>query len=176
MNNNIDNSVAAMNYNIAELRASDWEQVRAIYLEGIATGNATFETDAPDWESWNRNHLWFGRLVARDDRAVAGWAALSSVSSRLVYAGVAEVSVYVAASAQGNGIGRLLLAALIEEAERNGLWTLQAGIFPENIASIVLHKNCGFREVGRRERIGSLRGVWRDVILLERRSRTIGAE
>ena len=165
-----------MNYTIDELRASDWEQVRAIYLEGIATGNATFETEAPDWERWNRNHLAFGGLVARCGEEVIGWAALGPVSSRRVYAGVAEVSIYVPASARGKGIGSMLLGALIEEAERAGVWTLQAGIFPENAASIALHKACGFREVGGRERLGKLNGVWRDVVLLERRSRAVGIE
>jgi phosphinothricin acetyltransferase len=164
-----------VNYTIETLQPSHWEAVRSIYLEGIATGNATFETEAPDWETWTRNHLSFARLVARDDMSILGWAALSPASSRRVYAGVAEVSVYVAASARGMGIGRSLLVALIEEAEQNGIWTLQAGIFPENPASIALHKGCGFREVGRRERIAVLRGVWRDVILLERRSLTIGS-
>jgi L-amino acid N-acyltransferase YncA len=163
-------------YTIDTLHASHWEAVRSIYLEGIATGNATFETDGPDWETWNRNHLSFARLIARSGDGVVGWAALSPVSSRRVYAGVAEVSVYVAASARGMGVGRALLVALIAEAERNGIWTLQAGVFPENTASIALHKSCGFREVGRRERLGMLRAVWRDVILLERRSRTIGIE
>ena len=163
-----------MKYTIDTLHASHWEAVRSIYLEGIAAGNATFETDAPDWETWDRNHLSFARLVARDDMSILGWAALSSASSRRVYAGVAEVSVYVAASARGMGVGHSLLVALIVEAERNGIWTLQAGVFPENAVSIALHKSCAFREVGRRERIGLLRGVWRDVILLERRSRTIG--
>jgi len=160
-------------YTIDTLHLSNWEAVRSIYLEGIATGNATFETEAPDWETWDRNHLNCGRLVARHDLSILGWAALSPISSRQVYAGVAEVSVYVAASARGMGVGHSLLGALIEEAERNGIWTLQAGVFPENTASIALHKSCGFREVGRRERIGMLRGLWRDVILLERRSRMI---
>ena len=155
---------------IDRLGADDWLHVRSIYLEGIATGNATFETDAPDWETWDRNHLSFGRLVARNGNSVAGWAAISPVSSRCVYAGVGETSVYVAESARGQGVGRLLLISLIDEAERNGLWMLQAGIFPENLSSIALHKNCGFREVGRRERLGKLNGVWRDVVLLERRS------
>ena len=168
--------MAAVNFTIDELHASEWEQVRSIYLEGIATENATFETDAPDWETWNRNHLNFGRLVARDDISVVGWAALSPVSSRPVYAGVAEVSVYIATSARGKGIGRVLLIALIEEAERNGIWTLQAGILPENIASIELHQRCGFRRVGRREKIARSNGVWRDVVLFERRSRTVGIE
>jgi L-amino acid N-acyltransferase YncA len=163
-------------YTIDTLHLSHWEAVRSIYLEGIATGNATFETEALDWETWNRNHLSFARLAARSGDDVVGWAALSPVSSRRVYAGVAEVSVYVAAAARGMGVGRSLLVALIEEAERNGIWTLQAGIFPENLASIALHKSCGFREVGRRARIGLLRGVWRDVVLLERRSRTVGVE
>ena len=150
--------------------------MRAIYLEGIATGDATFETDAPGWELWNRNHLAFGRIVVRDAGAITGWAALSPASSRKVYSGVAEVSVYVAAAARDRGVGRALLAALVDEAESNGIWTLQAGIFPENIASIALHKGCGFREVGRRERVGRLHGVWRDVVLLERRSQTVGVD
>jgi len=158
------------------LQPGDWEFVRSIYLEGIATGHATFETEAPDWERWDSAHLSFARLVARNGGAVLGWTALSPVSSRRAYAGVAEVSVYVAAAARGAGVGRSLLGALVEEAERNGVWTLQAGVFPENAASLALHKSCGFREVGRRERIGMLRGLWRDVILLERRSLTIGVE
>lgn len=153
---------------------TDWEQVRAIYLDGIASGNATFETDAPNWDAWNSAHLHFARLVARSGQGVLGWAALSPVSSRRVYAGVAEVSVYVAASARSKGLGRMLLGRLIKEGERNGVWTFQAGIFPENAASIDLHKSCGFREVGRRERLGKLNGVWRDVVLLERRSVVVG--
>ena len=152
------------------MKPTDWEAVRAIYVEGIATGNATFETEAPDYETWNRNHLNFARLVARTDAGVVGWAALAPVSSRQVYSGVAEVSVYVAEAARGMGVGIALLRSLIEESERNGIWTLQAGIFTENSASIALHERCGFRRVGRRERIGALKGVWRDVILLERRS------
>jgi L-amino acid N-acyltransferase YncA len=169
-------SIEPMDIVIDPLLADDWEIVRSIYLEGIATGQATFETDAPDWERWNSAHLSFARLIGRSGSDVVGWAALSPVSGRRVYAGVAEVSVYVGAAARGKGVGRSLLVALIEEAERNGIWTLQAGIFPENTASIALHKSCGFREVGRRERPGMLRGVWRDVILLERRSLTAGVE
>jgi phosphinothricin acetyltransferase len=161
---------------IDKLVADDWLQVRSIYLEGIATGHATFETDAPDWETWDRNHLSSGRLVARNDESVIGWAALSPVSGRCVYAGVGEVSVYVAKSARGQGVGRLLLTSLIEQAEQNGLWMLQAGIFPENASSIALHRSCGFREVGRRERLGRLNEVWRDVVLLERRSRKVGID
>jgi len=165
-----------VNFVIEQMSPRDWEDVRAIYLEGIATGNATFETEAPNWNAWNDSHLNFGRLVARSGQSVLGWAALSRVSSRRVYFGVAEVSVYVAASARGEGIGRMLLIRLIEEAEHRGIWTLQAGIFPENTPSIALHKSCGFREVGRRERPGKLNGVWRDVVLLERRSTTVGIE
>jgi phosphinothricin acetyltransferase len=156
--------------------ASDWPEVRAVYLEGIATGNATFELDAPDWTAWNDLHLPFGRLVARNDDRAVGWSALSAVSGRCVYSGVAEVSVYVAAAARGNGIGRDLLRRLIEESEQHGIWTLQAGIFPENVASISIHRRCGFREVGRRERLGKLQGVWRDVVLLERRSERAGVD
>jgi L-amino acid N-acyltransferase YncA len=163
---------------IDTIRDEDWPAVRSIYLEGIATGQATFETEAPSWKRWSAAHLPAPRLVARDgpDGAVGGWAALSGVSERCVYAGVGEVSVYVGAAHRGRGVGRLLLQGLIEEAERAGLWTLQAGIFPENAASLALHRACGFREIGRRERLGRLRGAWRDVLLLERRSRIIGAD
>lgn len=163
-----------MIYRIETMRAADWDQVRAIYLEGIATGNATFEQEAPSWEQWDRTCLQRPRLTARHDETILGWAALSPVSAREVYRGVAEVSVYISASARGRGIGRALLEALIDESEREGLWTLQAGIFPENEASIRLHLGCGFQKVGRRERMGKLRGVWRDVILLERRSQKVG--
>ena len=163
-----------MNSRIDQMRASDWEQVRAIYLEGIRTGQATFETEAPSCEGWNESHLPFARLVRREGETVLGWAALSAVSQREVYRGVAEVTVYVAESARGRGIGRALLEALIEASESNGVWTLQASIFPENIASVELHRRCGFREVGRRERIARLRGVWRDTLLFERRSDLAG--
>jgi L-amino acid N-acyltransferase YncA len=158
-----------MNCMVDEMRASDWEQVREIYLEGIRTGQATFETEAPSWDHWDESHLPFARLVAREGHAVLGWAALSSVSKREVYRGVAEVTVYVAETARGRGIGRALLQRLIEESERNGVWTLQASIFPENTSSVALHRRCGFREVGRRERIARLHGVWRDTLLFERR-------
>jgi phosphinothricin acetyltransferase len=156
------------------MKPSDWEQVRAIYLEGIATRNATFETEAPTWKKWDADHLTDLRLVARAGDHILGWAALSPVSSRCVYAGVAEVSVYVGASFTRRGIGRSLLEALIALSEQSGLWTLQAGVFPENVASLALCKKCGFREVGRRERLGKLDGVWRDVLLLERRSNVVG--
>jgi L-amino acid N-acyltransferase YncA len=153
------------------MQLEHWPSVERIYLEGIATGNATFETESPGWENWDAKHHQHSRLVALEGGSLLGWAALSPVSQRRVYAGVAEVSIYVAEAARGKGVGRALLAALVEQAERNGIWTLQAGIFPENRASISLHKACGFREVGVRERIGRLRGVWRDVVLMERRGR-----
>ncbi len=156
------------------MRDEDWDAVRAIYREGIATGNATYETDAPAWEVWDKDHLRACRLVAKADGRVVGWAALSPVSGRCVYAGVAEVSIYVSASARGRGIGRTLLGALIEASERAGLWTLQAGVFPENAASLALHRACGFRELGRREHVGQMNGVWRDVVLMERRSQVVG--
>ena len=161
-------------YSISPMRPADWDAVRAIYLEGIATGNATFETHAPDWETWDRAHLAACRLVARDKERVIGWVALSPVSGRCVYAGVASISVYVSETARGQGVGKALLKAAIEASERQGIWTLEAGILPENHASIALHKSQGFRLVGRRERMGQMHGVWRDVILMERRSKVAG--
>ena len=167
-----------LDYVIDALTPDDWPQVAAIYANGIATKNATFETEVPDWDTWDREHRAECRFVARDDNPMAnqvlGWAALSSVSSRCLYGGVAEVSVYVAAAARGRGIGKALLNALIDASENAGLWMLQTGIFPENVASIGLHKACGFCEVGIRERIGQMHGVWRDVVLLERRSEIVG--
>jgi phosphinothricin acetyltransferase len=163
-----------MNFLLDALRLADWEQVRSIYLEGIASRNATFETTAPTWEKWDASHLEFGRLVARAADVVLGWSALSAISDRCCYAGVAEASLYVGASHRGQGIGKALLQATIDRAESNGIWTLQAGIFPENCASLALVTKCGFREVGRRERLGKLDGVWRDVLLLERRSGVVG--
>jgi L-amino acid N-acyltransferase YncA len=163
-----------MDYRITPMQHVDWLVVREIYREGIATGNATFETELPDWEKWNSGHRQDCRLVARERDEILGWAALSPVSARRVYAGVAEVSVYVAAAARGSGVGKALLRMLIEESERHQVWTLQAGIFPENAASIALHKYCGFREVGVRRRVGKLRDTWRDVLLLERRSQVVG--
>ena len=158
------------------MTADDWPAVRQIYLEGVASGNATFETEAPAWERWDANHHNFSRFVVVTNSEVIGWSALSSVSTRHAYRGVAEVSVYVAARARGLGFGRILLEALISDAEKNEIWTLQASIFPENVASIELHKRCGFREVGRRERIAQLKGIWRDTILLERRSFVVGTD
>ena len=156
------------------MTAEDWPSVRTIYLEGIATGNATFEQSAPEWKEWNEAHLPGCRLLARAEGEVLGWAALSPVSRRHVYRGVAEVSVYVAQKARGNGVGKALLSELVANSERAGFWTLQAGIFPENTASIELHKGAGFRVLGVREKIGCMDGRWRDVVLLERRSRTVG--
>jgi phosphinothricin acetyltransferase len=159
---------------IRSLRPEDWQQVADIYAAGIATGNATFETEPPTWSSWDRSHRQDLRLVARDADLVVGWAAAGGVSDRCCYAGVAEHSVYVGPGYQGRGIGRALLSALIEAATEAGVWTLQTGIFPENQASMAVHESCGFRIVGRRERLGQLNGVWRDVLLLERRSNLIG--
>lgn len=154
---------------------SHWPQVKAVYENGIATGHATFQTEAPEWTEWDQAHIKSCRLVAVEDNTVLGWAALTPVSGRCVYAGVAEVSVYIAAAARGKGLGRELLTALVLESEQHNFWTLQAGIFPENTASIKLHEACGFRTVGRRERIGQMNGVWRDTLLMERRSAVVGA-
>jgi L-amino acid N-acyltransferase YncA len=148
----------------------DWPHVASIYAAGIATRNATFETEVPSFEEWNAAHLSEHRFVATDGDRVVGWVALSGYSDRCCYAGVADLSVYVDPSAQGRGVGRALLEHLVDDTERSGIWTLQAGVFPENAASLALHRRCGFRLVGTRERIGRLDGVWRDVVLLERRS------
>jgi L-amino acid N-acyltransferase YncA len=161
---------------IEHMRPSDWYAVREIFREGIATRNATFETIVPDWDGWNAAHLPFARLVTREGGAIFGWAALSAVSHRACYAGVVEASIYVAERHRGRGAGRALLEALIAITEERGIWTLQAAIFPENTASISLVKKCGFREVGRRERLGRLDGVWRDVVLFERRSHIAGVD
>lgn len=163
-----------MDCNLNAMTPADWPQVRAIYLEGIATGQATFQTEAPSWEAWDAGHLPSCRLVARRAEQVAGWVALSLGSTRPSYAGVAEVSVYVAAAVRGQGVGDALMRALIESSEAHGIWTLWSSIFPENTASLRLHLRHGFRKVGRRERIAQLHGVWRDTIVLERRSVTVG--
>jgi L-amino acid N-acyltransferase YncA len=155
---------------VRRMRDDDWPGVLAIYAEGIATGNATFETETPTFEQWSAHHLPAHRLVATLGERLAGWAALSPVSDRCAYEGVTEVSVYVAASARGEHVGSALLERLIESAEAAGIWTIQAGIFPENVASVRLHQRCGFRVVGTRERLGRLHGRWRDVLLLERRT------
>lgn len=170
-----------MNYLIDAMTQADWEQVRSIYLEGISSGNSTFETSAPEWDKWNASHLQEYRLVVRDGARILAWAALSPFSARSVYAGVSELSLYVAAGHRGKGIGSILLQALIESTEKAGLWTLQGGIFPENTASLRLVKKFGFRQVGKREKMGRMTygpmsGMWRDVILVERRSAVAGIE
>ncbi len=159
---------------LAIMTADDWVAVREIYQEGMATGNATFEKAAPDWEKWDAGHFRCCRRVARGGENVLGWAALSPVSARAVYAGVAEVSVYVAGWARGRGVGSALLSALVAASEENGIWTLQANIFPENEPSIAIHRKCGFRLVGTREGIGLMDGRWRDTVLMERRSAVVG--
>ncbi len=161
---------------VETMTEAHWRAVRAIYAQGIATGNATFETLVPDWPEWNRRHLASCRLVACSEGEILGWAALSAVSTRQVYAGVAEVSVYIAENARGRGVGKTLLAALVTASEKAGIWTLQAGILAENAASIHLHEQAGFRIVGRREKIGCLHGSWRDTVLMERRSAVTGVE
>jgi phosphinothricin acetyltransferase len=158
---------------LRELRKGDWPAVRAIYEQGIAGRNATFETEAPGWDAWDRSQLDGHRLVAVEDGRVVGWIVVHPVSPRPCYAGVVEHSVYVDADSQGKGIGRALLERLIADTERAGIWTIQTGIFPENEASVALHLKCGFRVVGTQERIGQLDGVWRDVLVVERRSKEI---
>jgi phosphinothricin acetyltransferase len=157
---------------VRDLRPDDWPSVRAIYEEGIRSG-ATFEREAPSWDAWDAAHPEL-RLVAERNGAIVGWAALSPYSARYCYRGVGDVSVYVGETARGAGVGRLLLEALVERSEQVGYWTLNAGLFPENEASLRLHEACGFRLVGVRERLGELDGVWRDTIWLERRSDVVG--
>lgn len=166
-----------MELSIRTLKPDDWPAVRAIYLEGIASGISTFEVEAPDWDRWDQGHRQNCRLVAMspEDR-ILGWAALYQTSKRSAYCGVAEVSIYISVTARGKGVGRVLLSRLVEAAEQDGIWTLQAGIFAENLASIRLHTACGFRLVGRRERIAKLNGTWRDTVLMERRSSVVGVE
>jgi L-amino acid N-acyltransferase YncA len=161
---------------IRPMTAEDWNAVANIYNEGIATGNATFQQKAPTWEEWDADHIKNCRLVLAINNEIAGWAALTAISERCVYAGVAEVSVYVSELHRGKKIGSQLLEQLISESETERLWTLQAGIFPENIGSIKIHEKLGFRKVGYREKIGKMNGVWRDTVLLERRSAVIGSE
>jgi L-amino acid N-acyltransferase YncA len=164
-----------MNFKIIPLVESHWPGVKEIYQQGIATKNATFETECPEWGIWDKKFLQICRFVAIDIH-VLGWATLSATSARLVYKGVAEVTVYVHENARGQSIGKHLLEKLIHESERNGFWTLQAGIFPENLASLKIHKNLGFREVGFREKIAKMDGIWRNTLLLERRSKIVGID
>jgi L-amino acid N-acyltransferase YncA len=159
---------------LRDLRFDDWPEVARIFEEGIRTGNATFETELPSWQAWDAAHLSEHRLVAERDGRVVGWIALAPVSSRCCYAGVAEVSAYVAEKARGHGAGTALLAKVIESSERAGLWTLETGVFPENEPSLTLLERFGFRVVGTRERIGQMHGMWRDVVFLERRSEVVG--
>jgi len=161
---------------IEEMNDGSWEDVQRIYNSGIATQNATFQTEAPEWDAWDTAHRKDCRLVARIDNQVAGWAALSNVSNRCVYAGVAEVSIYIDLAFRGMGVGDQLMKQLITESEKHGIWTLQAGIFPENEASIALHQKNGFKILGIREKIGKLKNVWRDTAMLERRSTVVGIE
>ena len=159
---------------IEKMKDEDWPEIKTIYRQGIATGNATFDSEAPEWEQWNKTHLQDCRLVIKSEQKIVGWAALSPVSTRCVYKGVTELSLYVRDSFRGRGIGTALLKATIEESQRAGVWTLQSGTFPENAASIAIQKACGFREVGIRKKIGCMNGKWRDVVLLERRSDVVG--
>ena len=158
------------------MTADDWTSVAEIYRQGIETGNATFQQEIPTWDGWNSEHIKSCRIVALIENEIVGWAALTAVSGRCVYAGVAEVSVYVANKYRGQKIGTKLLDKLIFESENEKLWTLQAGIFPENFASIKIHEELGFRKIGHREKIGKMDGIWRDTILLERRSKVIGID
>lgn len=158
------------------MQATDWQAVSKIYKEGIETGYATFEKDIPSYQSWDDAHMKTCRIVALKNEDILGWAALSAVSSRCVYGGVAEVSVYVAKEARGQGVGKLLMENLINKSEKEGLWTLQSGIFPENKGSIKLHEQMGFRYIGKREKVGNLDGVWKDNVLFERRSSIVGVD
>lgn len=164
-----------MDYKIDGMVKEDWEEVSKIYLEGINTGKATFQSDIPTWENWNNGHITSCRLVARLGNKVLGWAALSPTSSRCVYEGVAEVSIYIGEEYRGKGIGTALLTNVVKLSEESGFWTLQSGIIRENTASIELHKICGFREIGIREKVAKMNnGKWHDVVLMERRSKVVG--
>lgn len=164
-----------MDYKVEKMESEDWEQVKDIYLEGINTGIATFQNEAPTWEAWDKGHLKIGRLVARSRDGVLGWVAIAPTSSRCCYEGVVEVSIYIGEKYRGHGIGTSLLKKLIEESEESGIWTVYCSIIKENYGSIEMHKKCGFREIGIRERIAKMpNGTWHDVVLLERRSTITG--
>lgn len=161
---------------VRSMNPSDWKEVSRIYSEGIATGIATFETQAPTYAQWDKAHTEHCRLIAEQDGEIMGWAALSPVSSRCVYGGVGEVSVYISNKSRGKGVGKLLMEHLIKESEKAGYWTIQSGIFPENTASIKLHEKIGFRYIGKRERVGKIHGVWKDNLLFEKRSNKVGMD
>jgi L-amino acid N-acyltransferase YncA len=166
-----------MEYKICKMIKSDWNQVKNIYLEGIKTGLATFTTEVPTFENWDNSHISSCRLVARLGDNIFGWGALSPTSSRCVYEGVAEVSIYIGEKYKGQGIGTVLLKDLIKSSEENGFWTLQSGIIRENLASIELHKKCGFREIGIREKVAKMNNKeWLDVVLMERRSKIVAID
>ena len=151
-----------------------WPQVKAIYESGVATGNASFSKKAPEWDEWDKSHIKNCRLIAADESDVLGWAALTAISDQCTFEGVAEISIYIAENSRGKGIGKKLLATIIIESEKNNFWTLESRIFPENLSSIKIHVENGFRIIGSRERIAKLNGIWRDTLLLERRSTKIG--
>jgi L-amino acid N-acyltransferase YncA len=159
---------------IIPIHKDHFPEIAEIYRQGLETGNATFETTLPTWEEWDKAKLKHSRLVAIIDNTVVGWAALSAVSDRCVYGGVAEVSIYISNDYQGKGIGKALMQKLIEESESNRIWTLQSGMFPENETTVALHKSAGFRMIGHREKVGKLGNTWRNTIMMERRSKTIG--
>lgn len=164
-----------MDYSIREMKPEDWDSVAKIYKEGIDTGKSTFQVEIPNFEEWDNSHMKICRLVAYDGDSILGWAALSPTSSRCVYRGVAEISIYIGEVCRGKGVGKNLLNNLIKLSEQNGIWTLQSGIIRENSSSIALHESCGFRKLGIREKIGKMpNGVWHDVVLMERRSNTVG--
>jgi phosphinothricin acetyltransferase len=158
------------------MRANDWKSVAEIYKEGIDTGNATFQKEVPEYEDWDKGHLKICRIVAEMYGEIVGWVALSPVSSRAVYAGVTELSIYVAKAHRGKHIGGKLLKHLIEESEKAGIWTLQVGIFPENKPSLLMHEKAGFRKIGYREKVGRMNGFWRDTVLMERRSKVVAID
>ena len=161
---------------IRPITKDNFSEVVEIYKQGLATNIATFQNDLPQWEDWNKGHLDFCRISIYENNKMLGWTALTPVSSRCVYAGVAEVSVYIAQKERGKGIGKILLNELITQSEANGIWMLQSGIFSENQSSIKLHEKCGFRMVGYREKIGKKNGIWKDNILMEHRSKNIGID
>jgi len=170
------NIIIPKNLLFRPLEKQDWHRVSEIYALGIMTGNATFQQDIPSWEEWDKNHLKTCRILVEKEKQIIGWAALSAVSSREVYQGVTEVSIYIDPLFSGQKVGFSLLHQLVLASEKQGIWTLQAGIFPENIASLKIHEQVGFRTIGKRENVGKLKGVWRDTVLMERRSLVVGVD